>query len=135
MRVDVELKGGETISPAFVSISRAAGLKIKNLSPGEPISEEHLLNNNVLYITVPSNPKLFIEEEKRIDEGSKKTPVDDAEATVKKNMSGTGKNFTGFLPPGIIDPQTKRVRSEILLVYGVVLLIFILMIGGYLLIR
>ena|SRR3990167_8624927 len=135
LRVDVELKGGETISPAFVSIYRAVGLKIKNIRSGDRVPEEYLLNNNILYITVPSNPKLFIEEEKRIGEESKKTFADDGEATVKKTRPAGGKGLAGLIPPGIIDPQTNRLRPEMLLVYGVALLTLALIIGGYLLIR
>lgn len=119
LRVDVQLKGGETISPAFVSISRATGLKIKNLIPGDPIPEEYVLNNDILYITVPANPELFREEERKIREESKKTAAPTDEATVKKK-TGPGANL---------------MRPEMLLAAGVVLLAVLLVIGGYLLIR
>ncbi|MBI2339110.1 MAG: hypothetical protein HYU99_01925 [Deltaproteobacteria bacterium] len=117
LRVDVELKGGGNISPAFVSISRATGLKIKNLQPGDRIPEEQVLHNDILYITVPANPELFREEEKKIAGESKKTSVPAEEATVKKNVTP--------------DP----LRPEMLLVYGVAVLMILLIIGGYLLIR
>lgn len=135
LRVDVELKGGEIISPAFVSISRAVGLQIKNLGSGDQIPGEHVLNNNILYITVPANPKLFNEEEKRIGEESQKTSANEAEATIKKKKPLLEKKLARLVSLGLVDPQTSRLRPEMLLVYGVVLLTLTFIIGGYFLIR
>ena len=63
LRIDIFLKGGEEISPAFLSISRILGLKMKSFNSGDEIPLNLLLVDNVLRITIPANPEIFLKEE------------------------------------------------------------------------
>lgn len=118
LRVDIELNGGEWISPAFLAVSRQVGLKIKNLKSREKIPPDLILNNNILRITVPANPQMFRdEEEKRGDTGEITVITKDEK---KKNPF-----------PSIKIPFS----FETALILAVVLVTFILLIGGLSLIR
>ncbi len=118
LRVDVELTGGETISPAFLAVSRQVGLKIKNMKSRETIPLDLILHNNMLRITVPTNPQMFKdEEEARIE-----TP----EVTVITKEKKRKKIFPSLKIP---------FSFETALILAIVLLTFILLIGGLSLIR
>lgn len=133
LRVDVHLKNGEKISPAFLAVSRHTGLKLKNLNPFDPIPTTYemlLMPEKTLRITIPTNPQMFAEEEKRVDENQKIPPLIE-DLTVKNNPSSQ-KGGTFF---GLINPRTHKIRMEMLIVYGVILLTMTLLIGGYFFIR
>lgn len=133
LRVDVELKGGETISPAFLAISRAVGLKIKNLKPGEAIPEEYILQNNILRIIVPTNPKLFRERENQAARKTKAPPKKVAESTEATEATVKHKKAAGWSKTlALKDPKTNQIRLEILAGYGIAFLVLLLLIGGFL---
>lgn len=115
LRVDIVLKDGATISPAFVSISRGVGFKIKNLKPGEAIPRDIILKDNFLRITIPADPKLFVQEETtQVEKPAVKIPGDDI--TITKYL-------------------LRLSRSEILTIAGVSLLALFLLIGGLIFLR
>lgn len=130
LRIDIILKGGGKISPAFMAISRAVGLKIKDLNSGDPIPEPLIMKGNILRVTTPSDPKRFAEWEKRSKkEGPKssKAPGSESEEdlTIKK---ARGLSLLERLK--IKDPATKQTRVEIALIYGMILFILLMVIWG-----
>lgn len=130
LRIDVELTGGEKISPAFLAVPRALGLQLKNLKPGDLIQEKYLMKDNTLRLTVPTNPKWFTEAEKK-QKAIPKAPVDESdEATVKRNKMSRLGNLLALR-----DPQTHQIRLETVLVYGIAGLLLILFIGGFFILR
>lgn len=130
LRVDILLKGGEKISPAFMAISRAIGLRIKNLKAGDVIPEEYVLQDNVLRITVPTNPKLFKDEDEQPKKAAQKKLGEAEEATVKRK---TQKAYANFL--NLKDPETNQVRMEVVAGYGIAFLLLLLLIGGFFILR
>ena len=110
LRIDILLKGGATISPAFMSVSRMIGLKIKNLKMGDPIPEEYILSNKMLRITVPADPSLFAGEKRPAKE-----PVSPDDPTVVEQGA------------------RKKIPAEIWLVIGApVLFVVLILLGFYL---
>ena len=134
LRVDITLKDGEKISPAFVSISRETGFKIKHLMKGEPIPREIILKDNFLRITIPADPQLFAREE--VTAGG---PVKPKPEVLPKVLEET--TITRYLGRPLLealklkDSVTGKLRTEILLIYGVSVLIFSLFLGGILLLQ
>lgn len=145
LRVDILLKGGEKISPAFVSISRAVGLRIKNMNSGDPIPEDLILRDNVLRITIPANPELFAKEEALLAKQAKQrktkkpavspphkvepktAPAGEAEeSTIRKKTSRIKDAFFRLR-----DPETKKFNPEMALIYTVAFLVVLLVIVGY----
>ena len=128
LRVDIILKDGGKISPAFVSVSRGDGFKIKNLTTGKAIPPELILRDNFLRITIPADPKMFAQEE--VTQVGKEKPKEDPEETTITKFLGT--RWPWLLPR---DPQTKNIRTEMLLIYGVSIVALALVIGGLLFLR
>lgn len=128
LRVDILLKRGEKISPAFLAVSRATGLKIKNLKQGEPIPEEYILKNNILRVIIPTNPALFADEAKP----QPAKPANPANLPPEEKTVGGAVAKNRFLPE-IRDPVTGQLRLEIIFVYGVAFLILSTLITGLLL--
>lgn len=54
LRVDIFLKNGTSIAPAFVSLARLQGLKIKNFLTGQELPIDSITNEEVLRITIPN---------------------------------------------------------------------------------
>lgn len=136
LRIDVVLNGGEKISPAFLAISRAQGLQIKNLHSGDLVDPALLLQNESMTVTIPTNPDIFKEAEApparmpRQQAPQKTAAGDDGEKTVKAPlMPGIGKKL------GVLDPFSGRLKAEITWVYGIGLLIFSILIWGFFLLR
>lgn len=129
LRIDIILKGGEKISPAFIAISRAIGLKIKDLNSGDPIPEPLIMKGNILRVTTPSDPKRFAEWEKRAKKEAPKSSNAPGETeedfTIKK---ARGPSFLERLK--IKDPATRQTRVEIALIYGMILFILLMVIWG-----
>ena len=127
--MDIQLKGGEKISPAFVAISRLNAFKIKQLKSGDPLPLEPLFPGRALTITVPTNPKLFVEEEKKPAPSPPKPATDEKDETTVRSIKV--RDF--LLRIGVTDPITLKIRPEMVIVYGVVLLTLLFVGGGLLL--
>ncbi len=114
LRVDILLKSGSRISPAFLHISRGHGLKLKNLKPGSRIDPTELTRDPHLQVTVPANPALFQAEESKIQEVTKTI------VPVKRESEETTKILRvtklGFL--SLKDPITQKTRPEIVILYS-----------------
>ncbi len=79
LRLDIELIGGEIITPAFVAISRMNAFRIKHLKNGDIIPPDFLIKDGTLTVNIPTNPKLFEEikvkdTEKKIELNGKAKP-------------------------------------------------------------
>lgn len=124
LRIDVVLKDGEIISPAFMAISRLVGLKIKNLNSGDLIPAHLLFHNNILRVTIPSNPEYLDQKSgtgtiQAIPE--KKSP----EIPLQKAPARRGNSYWQ-----LFDPQTGRIKLEVGLIYGISGIVIILIIIG-----
>ncbi|MDO8519586.1 MAG: hypothetical protein Q7T11_05425 [Deltaproteobacteria bacterium] len=122
LRVDILLKAGGKISPAFVSISRALGFKIKQLNPGDPIPANIILRDNFLRITVPVDPKIFSGEVKAAPPPSQREVE---ETTITKSLLQFDLSLR--------DPETGKLRAEVMIIYGVALFALTFIIGGIIL--
>ncbi|OGQ06551.1 MAG: hypothetical protein A3G32_01495 [Deltaproteobacteria bacterium RIFCSPLOWO2_12_FULL_40_28] len=118
LRIDVVLKDGEIISPAFMAISRLVGLKIKNLNSGDLVPPHLLFHNHVLRITIPSNPDY-------LDQKRSSGTIQPAQAIQEKEPSPKETSYWQ-----LFDPQTGRIKLEVSLIYGISGIVIILIIIG-----
>lgn len=124
LRVDVHLKTGELIDPAFLAISRALGLKIKNLVPGNSLDYDSLLQAGQLRLTIPSNPALFREEKKV---ALSQTPS--VQKNASHHFSRVAKQVSNNFLAEIFDSKTKQFKPEAILIAGLGGIILFLMFG------
>ncbi len=129
LRVDVELNGGETISPAFLSISRSVGLKIKNLQAGDTIPDDLIFQKDILSITTPLNPSLFVEQEglneKKIPPTIQLEEVDPTQELTIKSRE-VQKNLQKI---------REHLKPEMAMIYAVLIVTLLFTIAGFILIR
>lgn len=124
LKVDVELNGGETITPAFISISRSVGLQIKNLKNGDAIPLNLIFQGDLLRLTIPTNPELFIQEEEK----------------AKQQMGQPAEVETDPLNEPTVKSRPPKNKSawrapEMLMIYGTALLAIVVMIIIFIIFR
>lgn len=138
LRVDIHLKTGEIIMPAFISLSRMNGLKIKHLKSGEEVSYKLLSQDPILRITIPTQPELFDDKNPPQLEQQVHTPqpvinrqpqgTDEAGEVTQIHQSVAEKWLTRLK---IRDPLSHDLRFEIAITY-ILAFLFILFMGGLL---
>lgn len=124
LKVDVELNGGETISPAFLSVSRSIGLQMKDFKNGEAIPLNLIFQGDLLRLTIPTNPELFIAEEKKSKQQAQQQNLIDNDPLNEPTVKS--------LPPK--NNPTWR-GPEMLMIYGTTLLVLISTIIVFILFR
>ncbi|MBX7149104.1 hypothetical protein K1X76_08450 [bacterium] len=117
LRIDLTLKNGEKIAPAFLAISRMAALQIKDLKSGDPLKVANLTRDNILQVTIPLNPALFKDEAKPVDDKKETT---DGEITVTQHVVNVNK---------IVGNKGPNKSPEMLIIYGLIALVVVLVIG------
>lgn len=136
LRVDIHLKTGEIITPAFISLSRMNGLKIKHFNSGEEIPHKLLSPDPILRITIPSQPELF--DDKNMSESDEQPPAPTPRTTERPQPSDEAGEVTQIHQSvadewltrlKIRDPLTRELHSEMAIAYLLALL-FVLFMGG-----
>ncbi|HBF13674.1 MAG TPA: hypothetical protein DDW49_09890 [Deltaproteobacteria bacterium] len=136
LRVNIILKGGGLMNPAFLAISRQVALTLKTLKTDDIIPLETLTKDNVLRITVPRDPQSFLKEEEQLRTEEKKS----APPASRNNEGST----TGIHPAkqtgnilqtlNILNTKTHRIKKDILTIYAIALVVFVLFVWGLILI-
>lgn len=127
LRVDIHLKTGEVISPAFISLSRMNGLKIKHLKSGEEVSSKLLSQDPILRITIPTQP---VDQQPPAPPPAeaKQQPADEAGEVTQIHQSVADEWLTRLK---IRDPVSHDLRFEIGITY-ILAFLFIVFMGGLL---
>ncbi|EKD46976.1 MAG: hypothetical protein ACD_66C00270G0003 [uncultured bacterium] len=129
LRVDIFLNSGSKISPAFVSLSRAESLMLKNMLPGHLMSLDTIVKNKSLIVMVPTNPEKFIEEEKKLQlKRSNKGHVLSQELSEETTtvIKQTVKNSVFILR----DQKTGKIKMDVFTLYVVTLVLFFMLLTG-----
>lgn len=109
VRVDIRLANGEMINPGFVSVSRALGLKIKNLKSGDTIPFDTVGFDGKLRVVIPNNPEIFRE------------PVKPATHEEKTNISFKRGETTEREKVFERGKGTSKNQSNLILISGILL--------------
>lgn len=119
VRVDIRLVNGEVINPGFVSVSRALGLQIKNLKPGDTIPFDTVGFDGKLRVVVPNNPEIFREPAKPLTHEEKTNiAFKGGETTQREKVFERGKG-------------TSKNQSNLILILGVLVVLGLLIIWIY----
>jgi hypothetical protein len=122
LRVDVILTDGGSISPAFIPISRVLALKMKDLKPGEKIPEEFIVKDNVLRITIPTNPEMLVPEAGTRPQQMPSFGDDTDKTVINPPLSWYNRIWIRL---NIKDPITSKIKVEFTLIYFVVFLVLV----------
>ena len=120
LRVDMKLKSGENVSPAFLTLARAEAFKIKHLATGEPLPLKHVLQDKSVWVTLPSDPKMFEEVATQVEKKEEETQMQTEE-----------ENFGDATLLSTVG-KSPRFSIEIILVYGVLAVVIFFLIVGFL---
>lgn len=123
LRVDMKLKSGESVSPAFLTLARAEAFKIKHLATGQPLPLKHVLQGKSVWVTLPSNPKMLEDYASQVEKKEEETQMQEKEeslgdATLKTTITA-------------VSAITNKLSIEIVLVYGVLLVVIFFLIAGF----
>lgn len=125
LKIRIVGRDGKVVPAAYLSVSRYQGLQLKNENKLAILDVKKLTKERVLWLTIPRDEKKVNEEITRLTRQPK-----------EKTFSQTFKHFisrkTWMQRFGVQDPVSKRLNSEILSIY--IILLILVSAAGFILI-
>lgn len=123
LQLKASLKDGSTYDPAFLSMSRASGLKLKNLPRGSRLPVGQVTRSRVLTLTVPKDEGRVREEITRVTRNPR-------ERTVSYTLKRIVSRRSWLHRLGVRDPVSQRINAEIVWIYLTVLVLLAAFVFG-----
>jgi hypothetical protein len=121
LQIRVKLKDGTSYDPAFLSMSRTAGFKLKNQPRLSHLPVGQIVRGRILTLTVPK-------DEGRVREEITRVTRDPRERTVSYTFKRLVSRRSLLHRLGLRDPVSQRINSEIVWIYltiGIVVAAFV----------